>query len=78
MELQLGGTLPSSHETVGPLLIGFALSCAVFGIFTGQVGTYYQRYFQDRLLYKMLVSLSLSEHHRTILRGQPRLQSFGL
>ena len=48
--------LPSSHETVGALTIGFALTCAVFGILTQQTVTYYQRYFQDRLVYKSLVS----------------------
>ena len=43
-------------STLGAMLIGFCLSCMVFGVLTQQTITYYQRYFHDKWLYKILAS----------------------
>ncbi|KAJ7123250.1 hypothetical protein C8R43DRAFT_1031968 [Mycena crocata] len=45
------------NDTLGAALIGFAFSCVVFGVNTNQVVTYFQRYPEDKLAYKFLVSL---------------------
>ena len=43
-------------NTLGAAFIGFAVSCAAFGIATNQVLTYFSRYPGDRLVYKLVVS----------------------
>lgn len=50
--------LPSPKETIGPLLVGFSITCGIFGVLSQQTITYYQRYFHDRLIYKSLVSFA--------------------
>lgn len=50
----------STHDTLGPLSIGFSISCVVFGIFTTQVYIYFNRYPLDKPVYKYLVSLILT------------------
>lgn len=45
------------HATLGALFIGFSCSCAVFGVLTQQMITYYQRYFHDKIVYKLVVAL---------------------
>ncbi|KAF6747878.1 hypothetical protein DFP72DRAFT_587818 [Ephemerocybe angulata] len=43
------------HATLGALLIGFSVSCGVFGVLSQQTMTYYQRYFHDKIVYKLMV-----------------------
>ncbi|KAF8994485.1 hypothetical protein BDQ17DRAFT_1095337 [Cyathus striatus] len=45
----------SFHDTLGAVLIGFAVSCVVFGVLTTQVFVYFQRYPADKPGYKILV-----------------------
>ncbi|KAJ7258209.1 hypothetical protein C8J57DRAFT_1341417 [Mycena rebaudengoi] len=44
-------------ETLGAVFAGFSVSCLIFGINTNQCFTYFQRYPEDRLVYKFLVSI---------------------
>ncbi|KAJ7058372.1 hypothetical protein C8F01DRAFT_1255522 [Mycena amicta] len=44
-------------DTLGAAFIGFAVSCVVLGVSTNQVVTYFSRYPQDRIPYKLLVVL---------------------
>ncbi|KAM6494506.1 hypothetical protein JOM56_010867 [Amanita muscaria] len=44
------------ESTFGALLIGFGLSCVIFGILSIQTFTYFQRYPSDLLAYKLLVA----------------------
>jgi len=55
-------SLPSTEETIGPLIIGFSITCGIFGILSQQTLTYYRRYTQDRLIYKSLVSATRAGH----------------
>ncbi|KAJ7896508.1 hypothetical protein B0H13DRAFT_2338354 [Mycena leptocephala] len=50
-------SLPSTDDTLGAALIGFAMSCVVFGVNTNQVFTYFQRYPGDKIAYKSIVVL---------------------
>ncbi|KAJ7876721.1 hypothetical protein B0H14DRAFT_2713795 [Mycena olivaceomarginata] len=50
-------TLFPVDDTLGAALIGFAFSCVVFGVNTNQCVTYYQRYPEDRIAYKVIVLL---------------------
>ncbi|OAX41671.1 hypothetical protein K503DRAFT_767468 [Rhizopogon vinicolor AM-OR11-026] len=44
-------------NTLGALLIGFAVSATAFGMLTIQVYTYYRRFPQDKVAYKVLAAL---------------------
>nr|GAT49510.1 predicted protein [Mycena chlorophos] len=44
-------------NTLGAAFIGFAVSCAAFGMCTNQALTYFSRYPGDRLVYKLVVSV---------------------
>lgn len=44
-------------NTLGAVLVGFAVSCCVYGILITQIYVYFSRYPEDRLVYKFLVSL---------------------
>ncbi|KAJ7200198.1 hypothetical protein GGX14DRAFT_699695 [Mycena pura] len=44
-------------DTLGAAFIGFAFSCAVVGLNTNQVFTYFLRYPGDKIVYKLLVLL---------------------
>lgn len=48
----------SFHGTLGAASIGFYFSCVVFGVLTTQVVVYFQRFPNDRLVYKALVRSS--------------------
>ncbi|KAJ7434333.1 hypothetical protein B0H11DRAFT_734826 [Mycena galericulata] len=50
-------SLFSVDDTLGAALVGFAFSCVVFGVNTNQILTYFQRYPEDKIAYKLLVSL---------------------
>ncbi|KAF8194063.1 hypothetical protein K438DRAFT_1969353 [Mycena galopus ATCC 62051] len=41
--------------TLGAAFVGFAFSCAVFGVITSQIFSYFQRYPGDKILYKFMV-----------------------
>lgn len=43
-------------NTLGAVLVGFAVSCFVFGILLAQMSSYYSRYPSDKLTYKFIVS----------------------
>lgn len=43
-------------NTIGALLIGFAVSCLVFGILLTQSYVYFSRFPSDKWLYQLLVS----------------------
>lgn len=49
--------LPHFDNTLGALLIGFAVSATAFGMLTIQVFTYYMRFPQDKAAYRALVAL---------------------
>ncbi len=42
-------------NTLGAVLVGFAVACCVYGILITQVFSYFSRYPLDRLVYKFLV-----------------------
>ncbi|KAJ6524311.1 hypothetical protein B0H19DRAFT_1276537 [Mycena capillaripes] len=44
-------------DTLGVALLGFAMSCVLFGVITNQVFTNFQRYPGDRTAYKLIVVL---------------------
>ncbi|KAJ7063812.1 hypothetical protein C8F01DRAFT_35925 [Mycena amicta] len=44
-------------NTLGAAFVGFAVSCAAFGVCTNQAVTYFARYPEDRPAYKLLVVL---------------------
>lgn len=44
-------------NTLGAVLVGFAVSCCVYGILITQIYMYFSRYPSDRPFYKLLVSL---------------------
>ncbi|KAF9020835.1 hypothetical protein BDZ89DRAFT_1071947 [Hymenopellis radicata] len=46
-------------NTLGAVLVGFAVACCVYGILITQVFSYFSRYPLDRLVYKFLVLLIL-------------------
>uniref|UniRef100_A0A0W0G7B1 DUF6534 domain-containing protein n=1 Tax=Moniliophthora roreri TaxID=221103 RepID=A0A0W0G7B1_MONRR len=46
-------------NTLGAVLVGFAVACCVYGILVTQVFTYYSNYPSDRAVYKFLVLLIL-------------------
>ena len=48
----------SVDNTLGAVLVGFAVSCCVYGILITQVYVYFSRYPSDRHAYKYLVSSS--------------------
>lgn len=43
--------------TIGSAFIGFAMSCALFGIFCGQIISYFRKYPNDRPAYKLMIVL---------------------
>lgn len=47
---------PDVSSTLGAALIGFSVSCVVFGILSTEVFTYYGRYPRDPYRYKLLVA----------------------
>lgn len=47
-------------NTLGAVLVGFAVSCCVYGILITQIYVYFSRYPEDRLVYKFLVSPTFS------------------
>lgn len=47
------------EDTLGSAFVGFAASCLFFGVFLIQTWTYYERYPNDRPLYKFLVGYVL-------------------
>ncbi|KAL0566343.1 hypothetical protein V5O48_015676, partial [Marasmius crinis-equi] len=47
-------------NTLGAILVGFALACAIYGILFSQVFTYFSNYPLDRVVYKILVLLILA------------------
>ncbi|KAJ8085157.1 hypothetical protein PM082_003941 [Marasmius tenuissimus] len=47
------------HNTLGAILVGFAIACAIYGILFSQVFTYFSNYPLDRMAYKFLVVLLL-------------------
>ncbi|EEB93148.1 hypothetical protein MPER_08240, partial [Moniliophthora perniciosa FA553] len=47
---------PKVEDTLGAALIGFSVSCIVFGILSTEVFTYYSRYPRDPNGYKLLVA----------------------
>ncbi|KAJ7722453.1 hypothetical protein DFH07DRAFT_1006638 [Mycena maculata] len=49
----------SIDNTLGAALIGFAVSCVVFGVLLTQIWTYFGRYNSDTRTYKLLVILIL-------------------
>lgn len=49
--------LPHFDNTLGALLVGFAISATAFGMLTIQVFTYYRRFPQDKAAYKALAAL---------------------
>lgn len=49
--------LPRFDNTLGALLVGFAVSATAFGMLTIQVVTYYRRFPQDKAAYKALAAL---------------------
>ncbi|KAJ7445041.1 hypothetical protein FB451DRAFT_1293185 [Mycena latifolia] len=53
----MASLLFSVDDTLGAAFIGFAFSCAAFGVNTNQVFTYFGRYPEDKLAYKALVIL---------------------
>ncbi|KAJ7607128.1 hypothetical protein DFH06DRAFT_1250304 [Mycena polygramma] len=50
-------SIPTFDDTLGAALIGFAFSCVAFGVNTNQVFTYFQRYPEDKVAYKLMVVL---------------------
>ncbi len=46
----------SVDNTLGALLVGFSVSCCLFGIVLSQVFSYFSRFHADKLIYKILVS----------------------
>ncbi|KAG7085326.1 hypothetical protein E1B28_002893 [Marasmius oreades] len=46
-------------NTLGAVLVGFAVSCCIYGILFSQVFTYFSNYPEDRVVYKFLVVLLL-------------------
>ncbi|KAJ6471745.1 hypothetical protein C8R47DRAFT_1297040 [Mycena vitilis] len=48
-------SIPTVDDTLGAALIGFAFSCVAFGVNTNQVFTYFQRYPEDKMAYKLMV-----------------------
>lgn len=48
------------NNTLGAILVGFAVSCIVYGILTTQIYVYFTRYPSDRPVYKFLVLLILA------------------
>ncbi|KAG2138649.1 uncharacterized protein EDB93DRAFT_721103 [Suillus bovinus] len=48
---------PSFDNTLGALLVGFAVSATAFGMLTIQLFTYYRRFPQDKVAYKTLAAL---------------------
>jgi len=42
-------------NTLGAVLVGFAVACCVYGILVTQVFTYFSNYPSDRAVYKFLV-----------------------
>jgi len=53
--MNLGSVPPTIGNTIGALVIGWGISCLVFGMLCLQVWTYYQRYPNDGKMYKILV-----------------------
>lgn len=49
--------LPRFDDTLGALLVGFAVSATAFGMLTIQVLIYYKRFPQDKAAYKVLAAL---------------------
>ncbi|KAG1763628.1 hypothetical protein EDD22DRAFT_886584 [Suillus occidentalis] len=49
--------IPRFDDTLGALLIGFAVSATAFGMLTIQVFIYYRRFPQDKVAYKVLAAL---------------------
>ncbi|KAG2133344.1 hypothetical protein DEU56DRAFT_811163 [Suillus clintonianus] len=49
--------VPRFDNTLGALLVGFAVSATAFGMLTIQVFTYYRRFPQDKAAYKALAAL---------------------
>lgn len=49
--------IPRFDDTLGALLIGFAVSATAFGMLTVQVFIYYRRFPQDKIAYKVLAAL---------------------
>lgn len=45
----------SFANTLGAILIGFAISCCVYGMLIMQIFVYIRRYPSDRPVYKLLV-----------------------
>jgi len=43
------------HNTLGALLVGFALSCCVYGVLMVQIFAYFRRYPLDKVAYKLIV-----------------------
>ncbi|KAF8349581.1 hypothetical protein F5887DRAFT_501924 [Amanita rubescens] len=67
MSLSLGGAFDS---TLGPLFVGFSLSCVIFGVLSMQAYTYFRRFPNDVHAYKTLVaSLWLLELFDQIVIG---------
>lgn len=54
--MPLGTTI---DNTLGAILVGFAISCVVYGVLTTQIYTYFSRYPSDKAVYKFLVLLVL-------------------
>ncbi|KAJ8591928.1 hypothetical protein M405DRAFT_860175 [Rhizopogon salebrosus TDB-379] len=52
-----GEVVPRFDNTIGALLIGFAVSATAFGMMTIQMYTYYRRFPQDKTAYKALAAL---------------------
>ena len=46
-------------NTLGAALVGFSISCVILGILLKELFTYFSRYPNDKIGYKLLVSISL-------------------
>ncbi|KAI0264002.1 hypothetical protein BC834DRAFT_286945 [Gloeopeniophorella convolvens] len=53
--MTLQGSTPTVGNTIGAVTIGWGMSSLVFGMLCVQVWTYYQRYPNDHISYKLLV-----------------------
>ncbi|KZP23385.1 hypothetical protein FIBSPDRAFT_1043069 [Athelia psychrophila] len=57
MSLALTGAAKGVYDdTLGAAFIGFAVSCSVYGVLSTQVYRYYNRYRNDRAMYKFLAA----------------------
>jgi hypothetical protein len=73
----MAATAAAPHSTLGALEIGVIIGLFLFGIVTAQVSIYYQRFPEDPLHIKGLVSV-WSDHHSTSAQrrtGRSRLVS---